>query len=317
MASQTQKGKAFEYACLKALENHLKTNQEVKINATSALETAKGFYYDSESKLVEKLDKAASAAVRIILRLEPQLQNPDNNVPLYLSIQEDAQGIAGDVRDVLCIRKQNEWEIGISCKHNHAAVKHSRLSYTIDFGLSWFGKTCSDKYFKTIKPLFDELKVLKGKKVKWSEIENKEDNVYVPLLNAFVEELQRIDKEYVNEIPAALLKYLLGKNDFYKVITKDSKKLTQIQAYNLFGTLNRHSQKVKPELKVQQLKLPTKFFDISYKENSRNTIIVTCDGGWALSFRIHNASTYVEPSLKFDVQLIGVPQSLHTQIEPW
>ena len=34
------------------------------------------------------------------------------------------------------------------------------------------------------------------------------------------------------------------------------------------------------------------------------------NNGWQLSFRIHNASTKVEPSLKFDVQFIGMPVSI-------
>lgn len=33
--------------------------------------------------------------------------------------------------------------------------------------------------------------------------------------------------------------------------------------------------------------------------------------------RIHNASSRVEPSLKFDVQLVSFPSSLFTQTEPW
>jgi hypothetical protein len=317
MAEQTKKGKAFEYACLKALEDSLKDLQEIAIDETSAYKTAREFYQSSDVKTVNMMDNAAKAAVRIILRLEPQLKNPDNNIPLHLSIQEDAQGIAGDVRDVLCIRKQNQWEIGLSCKHNHSAVKHSRLSNTIDFGEQWFGRSCSEEYFNEIEPLFTELKELKDKKIEWKQILGKDDRFYVPLLNAFVSELKRLDEKYPEEIPQALLMYLLGRNDFYKVITKDTKKITQIQAYNIFGTLNRQSEKVKAELKVHQLKLPTKFYDISYKKNSKNTIIVTCDNGWALSFRIHSARTLVEPSLKFDINLIGVPESLHTQIEPW
>ena len=317
MPDQTRKGKAFEYACLKALKNSLEGTQLIVVEDTAALQTACQFYEESDKITIAKMDKAAQAAERIITRLEPQLQNPDNNIPLYLSIQEDAQGISGDVRDVLCIRKQNEWEIGLSCKHNHTAVKHSRLSYSIDFGAQWFGKKCFKQYFDEIKPLFDELHNLKDNKVEWKQIVGKDDKFYVPLLNAFITELKRLDEQYPNEIPPALLMYLLGRNDFYKVITKDSKKLTQIQAYNIFGTLNRQSKKVKSELKVQQLKMPSKFYDISYKPSSKNTIIVTCDNGWALSFRIHSASTLVEPSLKFDVNLVGVPQSLHTQIEPW
>ncbi len=35
---------------------------------------------------------------------------------------------------------------------------------------------------------------------------------------------------------------------------------------------------------------------------------MTFDQGWQLSFRIHNASTMVEPSLKFDINIIGLPR---------
>lgn len=317
MANQTQRGKAFEYACLYALKQSLEINQEVIIEKSAALDVALNFYSQLNDKLSANLKSAAQAAVRIILRLEPQLLNPCKNVPLFLSIQEDSLGQAGDVRDVVCIRKQNSWEIGLSCKHNHTAVKHSRLSYTIDFGAVWLGKPCSPKYFEEIKPLFDWLRNLKMQNAKWRDIQEKENNVYSPLLNAFVAELKRLDVQYTGEVPSFLLSYLLGENDFYKVITNDVKKFTQIQAYNIFGTLNRQADGIKSEISVHQLKLPTKIFDISFKGNSKNTIIVTCDNGWALSFRIHNASSLVEPSLKFDIQLVGVPPFLHSQVEPW
>ena len=119
MATQTQKGKAFEFACLKAFNESLGITQEVVIDDSAAYETAKGFYEELDQKTIIKMDKAAKAASKIILRLEPQLENPEGNSPLYLQIQEDAKGIAGDVRDVVCIRKQNQWEIGLSCKQGH------------------------------------------------------------------------------------------------------------------------------------------------------------------------------------------------------
>jgi len=34
------------------------------------------------------------------------------------------------------------------------------------------------------------------------------------------------------------------------------------------------------------------------------------DGGWQFSFRIHNASTKVETSLKFDIQIVGMPTTI-------
>ena len=317
MGVQAEKGKAFEYACLKALEISLSKNQAVVAEATAAFEVAKEFYEKQDNTTAGKMDRAAMAAAKVIARMEPILENPDDAEPLYLSIQEDAKGQKGDVRDVVCVRKQNKWEIGLSCKHNHSAVKHSRLSQTIDFGEIWFGKPCSEKYFTSISPIFIRLIEYRKRAAVWNEMTDKVDSVYKPLLDAFIEELRRLDEAYPEEIPMELVRYLLGRNDFYKVIAMDSKKITKIQAYNLFGTLNKPSKKVKPLHTVHQLALPTKFYDISYKKNSDNTIIVTCDGGWAFSFRIHNASTKVEPSLKFDVQICGMPPELHTQVEPW
>lgn len=63
--------------------------------------------------------------------------------------------------------------------------------------------------------------------------------------------------------------------------------------------------------------LKNKQYDVNFKSNSTNTILVACDNGWTISLRLHNASTYVEPSLKFDVTLIGVPPTLYTHFEPW
>lgn len=317
MADQTIMGKAFEYACLKTIFEELKLNQEVVIDENSAVLIAKNFYSESESSEVEKMNLAAKAAVKVIVRLEPQLQNPNKNTPLFLSLQQDARGMAGDVRDVLCIRKQNEWEIGLSCKHNHFAVKHSRLSNTIDFGEQWFSKPCSQQYFDEIAPLFAELRQLKKEKALWRDIDKKDERFYMPLLNAFVDELRRLDKKYPNEIPAALITYLLGRNDFYKVIANDANKTTQIQAYNIFGTLNRNSGNIKAETRIPQIKVPNIIFDVRYKPESKNTINITCDRGWAVSLRIHNASSKVEPSLKFDVNLISSPDPLGRIVEPW
>ena len=131
---QTTNGKAFEYACILAIYNEFIETQAIKIEESPQLVTAQNLYYSTDKALQDSLYSAASAAVRVIKELEPQLWNPNGNVPLILSIQPDAAGIKGDVRDILCIRKQNGWGIGLSCKHNHHAVKHSRLSDSIDFG---------------------------------------------------------------------------------------------------------------------------------------------------------------------------------------
>ena len=134
---------------------------------------------------------------------------------------------------------------------------------------------------------------------------------------AFLNELQRLASEVRNEIPSKLLNYLIGRHDFYKIITLEQRKTTQVQAFNVNGTLNKRSQADVSDTKIPLLRLPSKFLDITFKNGSNSTIIVTCDNGWSLSFRIHNASTKVENSLKFDIQLIGIPSSLYVNQQLW
>jgi hypothetical protein len=132
-----------------------------------------------------------------------------------------------------------------------------------------------------------------------------------------MDELQKIDRENKDKVPEALVRYLLGRYDFYKIITEDRSRTTRVEAINIAGTLNANSGKEKPITKVPILKMPTQFYHIGFKPDSDNTIEVVCDEGWQISMRIHNASSRVEPSLKFDVQLVSFPSSLYTQTEPW
>lgn len=319
---QTTYGKAFEYACAKRLNASLSKYGDVVVEESPQMTTARELYETLSRKMQEALDKAANAAIRVIKRLEPQLWYSNGNDPLFLSIQPDSAGMAGDVRDVLCVRKQNGWQIGFSCKHNHRAVKHSRLSDKIDFGKEWLNIPCSNEYFNSVVPLFTKLRVIRDESKKngvpalWEDIENKAEEFYIPILSAFMKELCRIAKEYEG-IPETLIRYLIGRNDFYKIITEDKSRTTRVEAINISGSLNCSSGKEKPITKVPPLKMPTQFYHIGFKPNSDNTVEVVCDEGWQLSMRIHNASSKVEPSLKFDVQLISFPSSVYAQVEPW
>lgn len=103
--------------------------------------------------------------------------------------QKDDIRIKGDVRDIVIKWKNLNWETGLSIKHNRYAVKHSRLSHKIDFESEWFKNPCSDDYWNAVIPIFDRLKVLKSEKMRWSELENKEESVYIPLPQAFMKEM--------------------------------------------------------------------------------------------------------------------------------
>jgi type-2 restriction enzyme haeIII len=302
-------GRAYEFSYLISLYEEISKVRSVKIETNSsyyAAERAWNTLSESEKTMYKM---SSLTGVNTLFELEPLILD-DGKDELELKIQSDDNGEKGDVRDVLIIRRGIEWEIGLSVKHNHFAVKHSRLSKKIDFGKKWYGISCSDQYWLDIKPIFDYLDEEKKKGTKWRDLLSKEDDVYVPLLNAFKEELERQNLLFNKEIPRLMVEYLLGEFDFYKVIGIDNKEITRIQSFNLRGTLNKQGKNRKRNIELPISSLPTRIVSLDYKPGSKNTLELYLDGGWQFSFRIHNASTKVEPSLKFDIQIIGMPVTI-------
>ncbi len=308
-------GRAYEYICIETLKNEINKYRNSVIEKSSTYEIAKECWQiiDEESK--ETLENSALSAAYSIFDLEPMITEDDDD-NLVLKMQKDKEGEIGDVRDIIMIRNAAKWEIGLSIKHNHFAVKHSRLSSKLDFGERWYGMNCSNLYWKDINPVFTYLNSEKDKGLKWSELKDKENDVYIPLLKAFISELKR-SYEINPELPKKLVEYLLGEFDFYKVISIDNKKVTQIETFNLRGTLNQSSKHNKPKIIVPIAKLPSRIVNIDFKPDSNNTIELYLDEGWQFSFRIHNASTYVENSLKFDIQIVGMPASIISIQSKW
>ena len=321
-ASQSDNGKAFEYACACSIAACVRNwGITVGIVENEPFHTAQRSYCNSTDQMRASFDAASEAAVHSLFYLEPRLTCGD---ALQLELQSDAAGMRGDVRDVLCRNVGGAWEIGLSCKHNNDAVKHSRLSATIDFGADWFGKSCSPQYFDEVGPVFEALQGMRsdalakgGPVPEWNTLSDKEANFYVPVLNAFVAELKRLNASNPDEIPASLVRYLIGERDFYKVASDDSSRLTRITAFNFDGSLFRSAKGKKSTAPSRKLKLPTKILWAGLLPGSTNKVEVHCDEGWAMSMRIHNASSRIEPSLKFDVRLVGQPAALYTEVVHW
>lgn len=308
-SKSNNQGRAYEFAYLNILHEEISKYRLSKIEKNSSYEAAKKAWNSLEESEKDMYKLSALAGANAILELEPLILD-DGDDELELKIQADEKGKEGDVRDVLIIRRNIKWEIGLSVKHNHFAVKHSRLSKGLDFGEKWYGIKCSEEYWNDVKPIFDYLEQEKSKESKWKDLPNKEDDVYYPLLMAFKGELDRQNKLYGKDIPKLMVEYLLGEFDFYKVIGIDSKKITQVQSYNLRGTLNKEGVKRKRSMKLPIASLPTRIVSLEFKPGSKNTLELYLDRGWQFSFRIHNASSKVETSLKFDIQIIGMPTTI-------
>lgn len=298
-SKSNDQGRAYEYICLHTLNNAIGRIRNSEIEKNSCYEAAEHAWNTLSGAEKALYTLSAKSTIDTIFALEPNIIEKENDV-LKLYIQSDEHGEVADVRDIIIQRKDIVWEIGLSIKHNHMAVKHSRLGKVLDFGEKWYGIKCSDDYWNEVKPIFDFLDVEKSKGTYFRDLNSKEDDVYVPLLNAFMREVKK-QVENDSSIPRKLVEYLLSKYDFYKVISIDSQRITTIQSFNMYGTLNLPSKTQAPTLEVPVIDLPTSLLYIGFKPKSKTTVIMSFDNGWQFSFRIHNAKDIVESSLKFDI----------------
>ncbi|GAA9243857.1 hypothetical protein BTM379_03410 [Helicobacter pylori] len=302
-------GRAYEYAWCLALEQKLSVFKKVIVDKQNGFNACYRAYESLEKSLQERYLESAKQGVLLLLDCEPLLSEVIGSWQneITLSLQKDKLGEIGDVRDILIYF--DRFCIGLSIKHNHDALKHSRLSKDLDFGEKWLGVGVSQNYKDTIKPLFEKLENAKKEGMLWRDFPNKEQEIYAPLLQAFKKEVLRIDENKKNKVPQKMVEYLLGKYDFYKAILLEREQKTKLEAYHFNNTLNR-SVKNKPKRIIPLSKLPTRMIYFDFKPKSFNTLELVLDEGWSFSLRIHNASSRVEPSLKFDIKLLSKPESV-------
>ena len=172
--SSNDQGRAYEYAWIKTLFDILSPIRETYIVNNSSLQANERAWNSITLDKQHIFMVSANAAVDAILELEPRMEENDKDV-LLLELQKDEIGERGDVRDILVRRNDIEWEIGLSIKHNHTAVKHSRLGHALDFGNEWYGVPCSNQYWNDIAPIFDMLNYEKMKGTNWSELNDKQE----------------------------------------------------------------------------------------------------------------------------------------------
>ena len=306
--NSNNQGRAYEYAWMTALLELLKPLRKTDVVYNSSYEANERAWNAISQEKQKLYTTSANAAANTIVELEPMMDENSADT-LLLEFQKDEAGENGDVRDIVIHRDDIDWEIGLSIKHNHDAVKHSRLSHVLDFGKEWYGVPCSHDYWNDINPVFELLKCEKDRKTAWADLDKKEENVYVPLLQAFLNEVTRAYRENPN-IVVKMFEYLVGVKDYHKIVSHDSKKMTLIHTFNLHGTLNQPSAVKVSAFEVLTADIPTEIIAMRFKKNSNTTVEIYMDNGWAFSFRIHSASTVVQPSLKFDVQFISTPVSV-------
>ena len=286
---QVRNGKAFEFAIATNLENRF----NVPIEMDNVACKAKDYY---EQCTLQYLDEAANSAVEFLSKNDPRFQ-----MATKICILPDKRGEFGDVRDIITILVEGN-EIGLSAKHNNKKAKHPRISAQSDFGQEWTRFPVSDSYFGAISPIFERLQ--NEKRSYWNQIPDKMDNIYLPILSAFKTEVIQLSELHGEAFVQRLFQYLVGNLDYYKVICFEGRVI--IQSFNINGTLEWG----------EILNTPKRIQCITRKQGSKTTLIVEFSKGWKFSFRIHNAKTNIESSLKFDIEFLdnGISEGVESHV---
>lgn len=172
--TQTEFGRAFEWAVGCSIQKQTGAT----IIASSFSKLAESSYEKMNEKTKASFIKAADIALAHILEKENILVT--SSTDKKIEFRHDSAGKDCDVRDVLLY--VGDKILGISCKHNHQALKHSRLSGKCDFIKVWGIDTngCSTEYWNKVKPLFAKLTKLRkdsNRTMLWNDITDKPMNI--------------------------------------------------------------------------------------------------------------------------------------------
>ena len=178
-----------------------------------------------------------------------------------------------------------------------------------NFGNEWFGIPCSRKYWDAVKPVFDRLKSEKAAGEKWSERTDKENAGYVPMLQAFMDEMDRMYK-IDSSMPKKMVECLIRTSDDSEIVCRDGKSSMVVHALDAYRTLNRPGEIKEPSISIPEKTLPTELIAFKFKTNSRNTVEMYLNNGWQLEFRIQDTDAGSEQDFKLDARLIGIPSSI-------
>ena len=143
--TQTESGKAWEYGLARNFADVLNSMANLVVNASRNKSQESYNLLGNQDR--QRIDWAANEAVVFLRAHDPRLLEAKHVV-----MQGDMTRSAGDVRDILV--HMPDGIIGISAKHRHKGLKHSRLSATIDFGAEWYGRECSAEYWNAVLPVF-------------------------------------------------------------------------------------------------------------------------------------------------------------------
>jgi hypothetical protein len=246
----------------------------------------------------EEMLRAASSIINFLSEYEPWLQNENIEIEHVKAV-----GGATDVSDVRFNGVIQS--VALSLKSNHDAVRHPRVSPTIDIAQQWLGVATDQQYLNEVTGIFNRFTTFceNNQFQRFNQLSNEEkrDLLYRPISESFSRLLNRVfNSPQGPEAVAYFLHYLIGDRDFYKAKADFKRNELLIEAYDFSGTLGPR----------QRLSMPTRCLEVSVEAGRGlyNYVNIIFDRGWEVKMRLHSARTLIESSLKWDVHFVGTPR---------
>lgn len=296
---QDASGNALEYA----IAMQIVGIAGASLRESAITQKAREDFNASPVDMKQKLERAAKESMSHLFEIESLASKGVREVRM----QPDMVGQEGDPRDLVLTLKTSD--LGVSVKLNNAVMKNSRLQRTSpNFCDKWgLGCTHSAKYLQRVESAFNAADAERAKGARnWNEIDGMRQKIYAPVLEAFADEFSSLAKDA--GICKRFARYMVGVPDYYKVMAyvKSKRQTAIVQGFNFGGSLS-----------CNKINLPESLLSIVPKKGSGTTLILSFDGGWAFSMRIHNATTKLENSLKWDIGVKEYPANLYSHHILW
>ena len=204
----------------------------------------------------------------------------------------DADGVRGDVTDLrINIYTGNRIAtLNISLKHKHQALKHPRLTRVPN----WIGlestieaKKYLDAYNEIWESFFRKGRQLLPEAKRFNELKAKDEffiekNLYEPLYHLVGDFLE---KNIFSEMQVVkLFEFLVGRLSFIKFID--------------YGG----------EIEIRDFSEIPKPNSVIVGYNEKGYLYLTFSNGWRISGRLHTATEWLKPSIKFDMQPVNLDE---------
>lgn len=274
-----QYGRALEYSIVAEIIRQLPASQ---IQLTARTEKKQQIDFLKYASLPIKMQQSYQRfAICVFNWLKRDFSISDDL--LQIDRLPDSSSRRGDVTDIRI--STSFLQINLSVKHNHKALKHQRPSATAQH-CGFIKGSKEDVDFRIeYKNIMQAFLVRAQGCSKFSDLDRviTLNDLYVPVCNLVT---NFINQNCLHQVNAShLFSFLVGNNDFYKLIFKEKEQALLIEEFS-------------------RLPLPS---NVNAQHN-QNYIYLDFSNNWKVSMRLHTASSRIHssPSLKFDTQPIEI-----------